>query len=112
MITRFTKLFLFVVLVIVRPYHLYTSAPLISPLNQKILLASVTLLPTIPSHFKLRPGAVFGNGGVEEVYHALPIEVHDRPLAMPHSTGSVIMSKLGNETTKCVYFSVPRAETC
>lgn len=95
------------------PYHLHTSTPLISPLIQKILLASVTLLPTVPSpHFNLRTGALFGDGGVENEYHALPIDVHDRPLAMPHATGSVIMSKLGNETAKCVHFSVPHAETC
>jgi len=81
MIPRFTKLFLIVVLVL-------------------ILLASVTLLNPVPSHFNLRPGALFGDGGVEKEYHALPIEVHDRPLAIPHATGSVIMSKLGNETAK------------
>ena len=98
------------------PYHLYIlpRAPLISPLNlrQKILLVSVTLLQPVPSHFNLHPSALFGDGGVEKEYHALPIKVHDRPLAMPHATGSVIMSKLGNETVKCVHYSVPRAETC
>jgi len=79
MLPRFTKLLLTVVLVL-------------------ILLASVTLLH--PPHLNIRTGAFFGDGGAEKEYHALPIEVHDRPLAMPHATGSVIMSKLGNETAK------------
>ncbi|KAI0279100.1 ERV/ALR sulfhydryl oxidase domain-containing protein [Russula aff. rugulosa BPL654] len=81
MLTRFTKLFLFVILVL-------------------ILLASVTFLHPGPSHFNLRPSALFGDAGVEKEYHALPIDVHDRPSMIPHATGSVIMSKLGNETTK------------
>jgi hypothetical protein len=92
----------------------YAPTPLISPLNlrQKILLASVTLLHRGPSHFNLRPSALFGDAGVEKEYHALPIDVHDRPSMIPHATGSVIMSKLGNETTKCAHFSVPRAKIC
>jgi hypothetical protein len=71
----------------------------------KILFTSVTLLhPPIPTHLNLRTGAFFGKSDVEKEFHALPIEVHDRPLAMPHATGSVIMSKLGNETAKWAHF--------
>jgi hypothetical protein len=43
---------------------------------------------------------LFGDGGVEKEFHALPIHDHDQPPAMPYATGSVIMSKLGNETAK------------
>jgi len=82
MISRFSKLFLFVVLGL-------------------ILLASVTFLhPPVPSHFNVRPGVLFDDSGVEKEFHALPIDVHDGSLAMPHATGSVIMPKLGNETVK------------
>jgi hypothetical protein len=68
----------------------------------KILLASVTLLHQ--PHLNLSTGTFFGNGSVEKEYHALPIDVHDRPLALPHATGGVIMSKLGNETAKWARF--------
>jgi hypothetical protein len=114
MITRFTKLFLFVVLVLVRLYIIAIYFHATNPLNhrQKTLLASVTLLQPVPSHFNFRPGALFGGGDIEKEYHALPIEVHDRPLAIPNAKGSVIMSKLGNETAKCVHFCVPRPQTC
>jgi len=82
MISRFTKLFLFVILLL-------------------LLVATVTLLHRpIPSYLDLRTGALFGDGGVEKEFHALPIYSHDRPPAIPHATGSVIMSKLGNETAK------------
>ncbi len=78
----------------------------------KILLASVTLLhPPVPSPFNVRPGALFGDSGVEMEFHALPIDVHDGPLAIPHATGSVIMSKLGNETAKYARFCLQHAET-
>jgi len=82
MISRFTKHFLLVFLVL-------------------LLVGSVTLYHRpIPSYLDLRTGALFGDGGVEKEFHALPIQVHDRPPAIPHATGSVIMSKLGNETVK------------
>jgi hypothetical protein len=74
----------------------------------KILSASLTLHPP---HLNIRAGAfLFGDSGARNEYHALPIEVHGRPLVMPHATGSVIMSKLGNETAKCARFCFPRAE--
>jgi len=82
MISRFTKLFLFVILLL-------------------LLVATVTLLHRpVPSYLDLRTGALFGDGGVEKEFHALPIYSHDRPPAMHHATGGVIMSKLGNETAK------------
>jgi len=81
MISRFTKLFLTVILVL-------------------LLLASATLLRQ-PAPAYLDPtGALFGDGGVEKEFHALPIQVHDQPSAIPHAKGSVIMPKLGNETAK------------
>ena len=110
MISRFTKHFLLVFLVLVCPRR--PSNPRHSNLLDlpsaaaKILLASVTLYHRpIPSYLDLRTGALFGDGGVEKEFHALPIQVHDRPPAIPHATGSVIMSKLGNETVKCAIVS-------
>ena len=100
MISRFTRHFLTAVLALVRLYQFHT--PITCLTHFKILLASVTLLH--PPHLNIRTGAFFGDGGAEEVYHALPIDVHDRPLATPHAKGSVIMSKLGNETAKWVRF--------
>lgn len=82
MISRFTKLFICVVLAL-------------------LLLASVTLLHHPASnHVDLQIGEVFGDGGVEKEFHALPVPIHDSPPAVSHATGSVIMSKLGNETAK------------
>jgi len=82
MLSRFTKLFLIVVLVL-------------------LLLASFTFLHhSVPPYLDPRTGALFDDGGVEKDFHALPIQVHDPPPAIPHATGGVIMSKLGNETTK------------
>jgi len=82
MMPRFTKLFLFVVLIL-------------------LLVASVTLIHRpVPSYLDLDTGNLFGDGGAEKEYHALPIQVHDQSPPMPHATGSVIMSKLGNETAK------------
>ncbi|KAH9966280.1 ERV/ALR sulfhydryl oxidase domain-containing protein [Russula compacta] len=81
MISRFTKLFLLVVLL--------------------LLLVSVTLLhQPIPAYLDLRTGTVFREDGVEKEFHALPVQLHDRPPSIPYVTGGVIMSKLGNETTK------------
>ncbi|KAH9965399.1 ERV/ALR sulfhydryl oxidase domain-containing protein [Russula dissimulans] len=81
LISRFTKFFLTVILAL-------------------LLLASATLLRQ-PAPAYLDPtGALFGDGGVEKEFHALPIQVHDQPSAIPHTKGSVIMPKLGNETTK------------
>jgi len=78
MLSRFTKLFLVVVVIL-------------------ILSASVTLYPP---HLNIHAGAFFGDSGAGNEYHALPINVQGRPLVMPHATGGVIMSKLGNETAK------------
>jgi hypothetical protein len=49
---------------------------------------------------------LFDDGGVEKDFHALPIQVHDPPPAIPHATGGVIMSKLGNETAKYALISI------
>ncbi|KAH9042767.1 ERV/ALR sulfhydryl oxidase domain-containing protein [Lactarius pseudohatsudake] len=82
MISRFTKLFICVVLAL-------------------LLLASVTLLHHPASnHVDLQTGEVFGDGGVEKEPHPFPVSIHDSPPAASHATGGVIMSKLGNETTK------------
>jgi len=79
MISRFAKLLLFTVLVL-------------------LLLSSVTLLQhPFPAYMT---GTSFGDDGSEKDFHALPIQMHDRPPVTPHATGGVIMSKLGNETTK------------
>lgn len=84
--------------------HAIRSAPPSNPLTLlKLLVATVTILDRpVPSYLDLRTGALFGNGGVEKEFHALPIHGHDRPPALPHATGGVIMSKLGNETAKYV----------
>ncbi|KAF8271067.1 ERV/ALR sulfhydryl oxidase domain-containing protein [Lactarius quietus] len=82
MISRFTKLFFSVVLAL-------------------LLIASVTLLHNPASNYvDLQTGELFGDGGVEKEFHALPISIHDPPSALPHATGDVIMSKLGNATAK------------
>ncbi|KAI0300445.1 ERV/ALR sulfhydryl oxidase domain-containing protein [Multifurca ochricompacta] len=76
MISRFSKLFIFVILVL-------------------LLLASVTLLHhPVPAYLDLRTGAFFGDGGVEKEFHALPIQIHDQPPAVPHA--------MGNETAKAL----------
>jgi hypothetical protein len=82
--------------------HTIRSAPPSNPLTfPKLLVATVALLHRpVPSYLDLRTGALFGDGGVEKEFHALPIYSHDRPPAIHHATGGVIMSKLGNETAK------------
>lgn len=87
-----------------RTFTTIRSAPPSNPLTlPKLLVATVTLLDRpVPSYLDLRTGALFANGGVEKEFHALPIHGYDRPPALPHATGSVIMSKLGNETAKYV----------
>jgi hypothetical protein len=83
MISRFTRVFLCVIFAL-------------------LLLASVTLLyhPASTNYVDPRTGELFGDGGVEKEFHALPVPIHDSPPALPHATGSVIMSKLGNATAK------------
>ncbi|KAN0130699.1 ERV/ALR sulfhydryl oxidase domain containing protein [Lactarius tabidus] len=83
MISRFTKLFLCVVLAL-------------------LLIASVTLLHHPDANYvDLQSGEVFGDGGVEKEFHALSFPAHhSRPTTVPHATGGVIMSKLGNATAK------------
>jgi FAD-linked sulfhydryl oxidase len=67
----------------------------------KLLIASVTLLHHPASNYlDLRTGELFGEGGVEKEFHALPVPIQDSPPAIPHATGGVIMSKLGNATAK------------
>jgi FAD-linked sulfhydryl oxidase len=111
MISRFTKLFLLVALGLVR----FTFVSILTRLTlslPKLLVATVTLFHRpVPSYLDLHTGALFGEGGVEKEFHALPVYGHDRPPSIPHATGSVIMSKLGNETAKYAlvfFFDVPR----
>ncbi|KAI9511469.1 ERV/ALR sulfhydryl oxidase domain-containing protein [Russula earlei] len=82
MLSRFTKLFLCVILIL-------------------LLLASCTLLrQPLPTYLDLPSGTLFSHGGVEKEFYALPINTHERPSVIPHAKGGVIMSKLGNETAK------------
>jgi len=77
MISRFTKSFLAIVIAL-------------------LLVASVALLHP-PSRAYMDPwtGDLFGEGGVEKELHAPPL-----PHTSSNTHGGVIMSKLGNETTK------------
>ncbi|KAI0262251.1 ERV/ALR sulfhydryl oxidase domain-containing protein [Gloeopeniophorella convolvens] len=82
MISRFSKFFLVIVITL-------------------LLLASIALLhPPARAHLDPWTGDLFGDGGVEKEFHALPIDIPHPPPAVPHATGGVIMSKLGNETAK------------
>ncbi|KAI0067614.1 hypothetical protein BV25DRAFT_1818998 [Artomyces pyxidatus] len=79
MISRFSKSFLVIILVL-------------------LLIASVALLhPPSRAHLDPWTGDLFGAGGVEEAYHVIP---PSQPTQIKGASGGVIMSKLGNATAK------------